>query len=151
MVLVTSSKFCIPEQRLVKVWAYGTFQAWKSKQFADRKCQVRLNRSRISAPNDSGEGGGGKAGWGGGILKWSKGGLALSIPPAFYSCASAFAHSFEQLLKKIASWYIYVRQERLSSETNDRAPRTLKKKTHLWGKKKNKGKERKKRRKGRSH
>ena len=46
------------------------------KHFADRKCQVRLNRARISAPNDSSEVGGGEAGWGGETLKWSKGGLA---------------------------------------------------------------------------
>ena len=38
-------------------------------------------------------------------------------------------------LKKIASSYIYVRQERSSIETNDRAPRTLKKKP-LYEKKK---------------
>ena len=60
-----------------------------------------------------------------------------------FSCASAFAHSFEQLLKKITSSYIYVRQERSSSETNDRAPCTLKK-AHFYEKKKDKGKERKK-------
>ena len=46
------------------------------------KCQLRLNRPRINAPNDSG-GSGGEAGWVGETLKWSKGGLALSIPPAF--------------------------------------------------------------------
>ena len=65
---------------------------------------MRLNRSRISAPNDSGgwEGGGeragagagGKAGWGGETLKWSK---AYRLR---FSCASAFAHSFEQLFKE---------------------------------------------------
>ena len=38
-------------------------------------------------------------------------------------------------LKKIASSYIYVRQERLSSETNDRAPRTLIKKPPFYEKK----------------
>ena len=36
-VLATSSKFCISEQRLTKIWAYATFQARKSEQF-DRKC-----------------------------------------------------------------------------------------------------------------
>ena len=53
-------------------------------------------------------------------------------------------------LEKIASSYIYVCQERSSIETNDRAPRTLKKKAAFMRKKKDKGKERKKR-KGRSH
>ena len=67
------------------------------------------------------------------------------------SSKHTFAHSFEQLLKKIASSYIYVRLKRSSSQTNDRAPRTLKKKTHFYEKKKDKRKERKKRRKGRSH
>ena len=61
-----------------------------------------------------------------------------------FSSAPAFAHSFEQLLNKIASSYIYVRQERSSSETNDRAPRTLKKKHFSEKKKKDKGIERKK-------
>ena len=36
---------------------YGTCQARKSDQF-DRKCQVRLNRARKSALNDSGGRGG---------------------------------------------------------------------------------------------
>ena len=65
-------------------------------------------------------------------------------------CVSAVrlhSPSFEQLLKKISSSYIYVRLERSSSETNDRAPRTLKKKKHFYEKKKDKGKQRKKRRK----
>ena len=35
--LAISSTFCISEQRLGKILAYGTFQARKSKQF-DRKC-----------------------------------------------------------------------------------------------------------------
>ena len=39
-------------------------------------------------------------------------------------------------LKRIASSYIYVRQERSSIETNDRAPRTLKKKSRFYEKKK---------------
>ena len=39
-------------------------------------------------------------------------------------------------LEKIASSYIYVCQDRSSIETNDRAPRTLKKKPLLWEKKK---------------
>ena len=38
-VLATSSKFCISEQRLGKIYAYGTFQARKSEQFG-RKCQT---------------------------------------------------------------------------------------------------------------
>ena len=54
---------------------------------------VRLNCSRISAPNDSG-GWGGKARWGGETLKWSK---AYRLR---FSCASALAHSFEQLFKE---------------------------------------------------
>ena len=67
---------------------------------SQRKCQVRLNRARISVPNESGESG---EGWvGSETLKWSKGGPALTILPAF-SCASAlainFAYSFEQLFK----------------------------------------------------
>ena len=37
--------------------------------------KVRLNRARISAPNDSGRGRGG-------ILKWSEGDLGLTIPSA---------------------------------------------------------------------
>ena len=76
-VLATSRKFCISEKRLGKIYAYGTFQARKSEQFdrkcqtsspralfpgfggralhlqSQRKCQVCLNRTRISAPNDS--------------------------------------------------------------------------------------------------
>ena len=36
-VLATSSRFCISEQRLGKIQAYGTFQARKSEQF-DRGC-----------------------------------------------------------------------------------------------------------------
>ena len=56
VVLATSSKFCMSEQRLGKIQAY--VKPEKSEQF-DRKCQVRLNRARISAPNDSGRGGGG--------------------------------------------------------------------------------------------
>ena len=67
--------------------------------------------------------------------------LALRLPSPIVSSNS---------LKKIASSYIYVRQERSSSETNDRAPRTLKK-NHFYEEKKDKGKERKKRKKGRSH
>ena len=53
-------------------------------------------------------------------------------------CVSAVrlhSPSFEQLLKRISSSYIYVRLERSSSETNDRAPRTLKKKNTFMRKK----------------
>ena len=38
-------------------------------------------------------------------------------------------------LKKIANSYICVRQERSSSETNDRAPRTLRKKKRFYAEK----------------
>ena len=69
----------------------------KSEQF-DKKCQVRLNHARISAPNDSG-GRGNRMGRR--TLKWSRGDLALGIPPAFCAFALAinFARSFEQLFK----------------------------------------------------
>ena len=49
-------------------------------------------------------------------------------------------------LKKIASSYIYVRQERSSSETNDRAPRTF---TRFYAKKK-RIKEKKKKKEGKA-
>jgi len=61
-----------------------------------------------------------------------------------------FAYIFEQLFKEDCKPYSCVRLERSSGETNDRAPRTLKKKTAFFEKKKGK-KEKKKRRKGRSH
>ena len=53
--------------------------------------------------------------------------LAVSLPSPIVSSNS---------LKKTASSYIYVRQKRSSSETNDGAPRTLKKKTSFMRKKK---------------
>ena len=61
--------------------AFPGFRGGALHLLSQRKCQVRLNRARISAPNDSG----GSGEWLGGreTLKWSKGGLALSIPPAF--------------------------------------------------------------------
>ena len=60
--------------------------------------------------------------------------LAVRLPPPIVSSNS---------LKKVASSYIYVRQERSSNETNDRAPRTLKKKKPAFVRKKDKGKEKK--------
>ena len=53
--------------------------------------------------------------------------LAVRLPSPIVSSNS---------LKKIASSYIYVCQERSSSETNDRAPRTLRKKNRFYEKKK---------------
>ena len=53
--------------------------------------------------------------------------LAVRLPSSIVSSNS---------LNKIASSYIYVRQERSSSETNNRAPDTLKKKTRFHEKKK---------------
>ena len=61
--------------------------------------------------------------------------LAVRLPSPIVSSIS---------LKKIASSYIYVRQERSSSETNDRAPRTLKKALLFWKKKRIKEKKEKK-------
>ena len=53
--------------------------------------------------------------------------LAVRLPSPIVSSNS---------LKKIASSYIYVCQERSSSETNDRAPGTLRKKNRFYEKKK---------------
>ena len=47
------------------------------------------------------------------------------------ACVVAVPIVSSNSLKKIASSYIYVRQERSSIETTDRAPRTLKKKPLL--------------------
>ena len=60
------------------------------------------------------------------------------------ACVVAVPIVSSNSLKKIASSYIYVRQERSSSETNDRAPRTLKKKTAFMRKKRTKEKKEKK-------
>ena len=61
--------------------------------------------------------------------------LAVRLPSPIVSSIS---------LKKIASSYIYVHQERSSSETNDRAPRTLKKNPTFMRKKRIKEKKGKK-------
>ena len=53
--------------------------------------------------------------------------LAVRLPSAIVLSNS---------LKKVASSYIYVCQERSSSETNDRAPRTLKKNPRFMREKK---------------
>ena len=54
VVLATSSKFCISEQRVGKIYAY--VKPEKSEQFA-RKCQVRLNCAPLMTLAGAGEGG----------------------------------------------------------------------------------------------
>ena len=66
--------------------------------------------------------------------------LAVRLPSSIVSSNS---------LNKIASSYIYVRQERSSSETNNRAPDTLKEKTRFHEKKK-RIKEKKERKEGKA-
>ena len=48
-----------------------------------RAREPRPSEAPLMTPAVKGVGGGGEAGWGGETLKWSKGGLALGIPPAF--------------------------------------------------------------------
>ena len=60
------------------------------------------------------------------------------------ACVVAVPIVSSNSLKKIASSYIYVRQERSSIETKDRAPRTLKKKAAFMRKKRIKEKKEKK-------